>query len=118
MLIGDAAHTAHFSIGSGTRLAMEDAIELARCLAAHPGDLATALDRYQAVREAVALRVQETGFRRMEWFENIADHAQMTPAEFACALLTSSGRLDHEELRRRDPELMQRMAPQAPQGDN
>ncbi|MBU0752652.1 MAG: FAD-dependent monooxygenase [Gammaproteobacteria bacterium] len=118
VLIGDAAHTAHFSVGSGTRLAMEDAIELARSLAAHPADLAAALARYQAVREAVAQRVQETGFRRMEWFENVADHARLSPAEFACALLTSSGRLDHEELRRRDPELMQRMAPRTPQGDN
>jgi anthraniloyl-CoA monooxygenase len=109
VLIGDAAHTAHFSIGSGTRLAMEDAIELARSLAAHPNlaNLDVALDHYQAVREAVALRAQETGFRRMEWFENVAEHARLEPAAFACALLTSSGRLDPDELRRRDPQLMQ-----------
>lgn len=108
VLIGDAAHAAHFSIGSGTRLAMEDAIELARCLARQgPGEgFAAALARFQAVREPLALRALETGFRRMEWFENIADHAHLAPDEFALALLTSSGRLDLEELRRRDPQLM------------
>jgi len=109
VLIGDAAHTAHFSIGSGTRLAMEDAIELARCLARlGPGeDFAGALARFQAVREPLAARALETGFRRMEWFEHIADHAHLAPDEFALALLTSSGRLDLDELRRRDPQLMQ-----------
>ena len=106
VLIGDAAHTAHFSIGSGTRLAMEDAIELARSLATH-ADLAVALDSYQTAREPVAQRVQETGFRRMEWFENVAEHALLEPHQFAYALLTSSGRLDPDELRRRDPQLMQ-----------
>lgn len=106
VLIGDAAHTAHFSIGSGTRLAMEDAIELARCLARH-GDLATALARFQAIREPLALRALETGLRRMEWFENVAEHARLEPEQFAVALLASSGRLDHDELRRRDPRLMQ-----------
>lgn len=105
VLVGDAAHSAHFSIGSGTRLAMEDAIELARCLAAEP-QLAVALDRYQALREPVAQRARETGFRRMEWFENIAEHARLEPRAFAYALLTSSGRLGAEELRRRDPELL------------
>jgi anthraniloyl-CoA monooxygenase len=106
VLIGDAAHTAHFSIGSGTHLAMEDAIELARCLAGHSDDLATALARFQAVREPLALRALETGLRRMEWFEDIAAHAHLAPDAFAVALLTSSGRLDPEELRRRDPQLM------------
>jgi anthraniloyl-CoA monooxygenase len=105
VLIGDAAHTAHFSIGSGTRLAMEDAIELARCLARH-NDLAAALARFQAIREPLALRALETGLRRMEWFENIADHGRLEPNDFAVALLASSGRLDAEELRRRDPQLM------------
>lgn len=106
VLIGDAAHTAHFSIGSGTRLAMEDAIELASSLATHP-ELAVALEHYQAARETVAARAQETGFRRMEWFENVADHALLEPRRFAHALLASSGRLDPDELRRRDPQLMQ-----------
>jgi len=106
VLIGDAAHTAHFSIGSGTRLAMEDAIELVRCLSRDSGDLAGALARFQAVREPLALRALETGLRRMEWFENIAAHAHLAPDAFAVALLTSSGRLDPEELRRRDPQLM------------
>jgi anthraniloyl-CoA monooxygenase len=106
VLIGDAAHTAHFSIGSGTRLAMEDAIELARCLARHD-DLATALTRFQSIREPLAVRALETGLRRMEWFENVAEHARLEPQQFALALLVSSGRLDLDELRRRDPQLLQ-----------
>jgi anthraniloyl-CoA monooxygenase len=110
VLIGDAAHTAHFSIGSGTRLAMEDAIELARSLARHGADLPAALTRFQAVREPLALRAIETGLRRMEWFEDIATHARLPPEDFAVALLTSSGRLDEEELRRRDPGLKQRFS--------
>ena len=106
VLIGDAAHTAHFSIGSGTRLAMEDAIELARSLAAH-AETGVALGHYQGAREAVTLRAYETGLRRMDWFENIASHAQLEPQQFAFALLTSSGRLDADELQRRDPRLLQ-----------
>jgi len=95
-----AAHQSH-------RLAMEDAIELARCLSRDSADHATALARFQAVREPLALRALETGLRRMEWFENVAEHALLEPHQFAYALLTSSGRLDPDELRRRDPQLMQ-----------
>lgn len=105
VLLGDAAHTAHFSIGSGTRLAMEDAIALARALDGG-GDVPAALARYQAERDPLVERMRDSALKRMEWFENVAEHARLAPREFAYALLTSSGRLGREQLRRRDPELV------------
>ncbi len=72
VLMGDAAHTAHFSIGSGTKLALEDAIELARSLAAHPGDVPEALRRYEVVRSVEVLRIQNAARNSTEWFENVA----------------------------------------------
>src|SRR5262249_7027599 len=71
VLIGDAAHTAHFSIGSGTKLAMEDAIALARVLSTFEGDIAGALQRYQEEREIEALKLQSAARNRMEWFEQV-----------------------------------------------
>ncbi|MDR2240283.1 MAG: bifunctional salicylyl-CoA 5-hydroxylase/oxidoreductase [Zoogloeaceae bacterium] len=103
VLIGDAAHTAHFSIGSGTKLAMEDAIALSQTLLAHPDDPGQALVRYQTEREAEALRLQSAARNRMEWFENVARYARLAPEQFAYALLTGSQRIGHENLRRRDP---------------
>ena len=103
VLIGDAAHTAHFSIGSGTKLAMEDAIALARALAAEP-EVESALVRYQAEREPEALRLQSAARNRMEWFENIERHARLPPLQFSYALLTGSQRIGHENLQARDRE--------------
>jgi anthraniloyl-CoA monooxygenase len=102
VLIGDAAHTAHFSIGSGTKLAMEDAIALAKTLAAHPGDVERALALYQEEREIEALRLQSSARNRMEWFENVARYAHLEPEQFAYTLLTGSQRIGHENLRLRD----------------
>ncbi len=102
VLIGDAAHTAHFSIGSGTRLAMEDAIALARHLSAD-GSVADALDAYQRQREGEARRLQSAARNRMEWFENVARYARLEPLQFSYSLLTGSQRIGHENLRRRDP---------------
>jgi anthraniloyl-CoA monooxygenase len=100
-LIGDAAHTAHFSIGSGTKLAMEDAISLARHAA--PGtELAGALAAYQAEREIEVLKLQSAARNRMEWFENVARHARLPPRQFAYSLLTGSQRIGHENLKLRD----------------
>ncbi len=101
VLIGDAAHTAHFSIGSGTKLAMEDAIALAAALAAE-ADVERALVRYQAEREPEALRLQSAARNRMEWFENIERHARLPPLQFSYALLTGSQRIGHENLQARD----------------
>ena len=107
VLIGDAAHTAHFSIGSGTKLAMEDAIALCRRLSADVDRNATglgrALQRYQAERSHEVLRLQSAARNRMEWFENVARYTHLAPEQFAYSLLTGSQRLGHDNLRLRDP---------------
>ncbi|RQO54447.1 bifunctional salicylyl-CoA 5-hydroxylase/oxidoreductase [Paucibacter sp. KBW04] len=102
VLMGDAAHTAHFSIGSGTKLAFEDAIALAKDMAAHPGDLQAALDHYQATRSIEVLRIQNAARNSTEWFENVERHARLAPDQFAYSLLTRSQRISHENLRLRD----------------
>jgi anthraniloyl-CoA monooxygenase len=102
VLMGDAAHTAHFSIGSGTKLALEDAIDLAGRIAAHPGDLASALGEYEAKRGVEVLKIQNAARNSTEWFENVERHAKLEPEQFAYALLTRSQRISHENLRLRD----------------
>jgi anthraniloyl-CoA monooxygenase len=104
VLIGDSAHTAHFSIGSGTKLAMEDAISLSRALNAEPNDtpLRTALERYQDERATEALRLQNAARNSMEWFENVRRYIHLPPEQFAYSLLTRSQRVSHENLRVRD----------------
>lgn len=102
VLMGDAAHTAHFSIGSGTKLALEDAIELARCIGRSGGDLPRALADYQAVRSVEVLKIQNAARNSTEWFENVARYVHLPPAQFAYSLLTRSQRISHENLRLRD----------------
>ena len=104
-LIGDAAHSAHFSIGSGTKLAMEDAISLARLLREEPY-LPAALERYQAERQTEALRLQNAARNSMEWFENVKRYVRLEPEQFAYSLLTRSQRVSHENLRLRDQEYL------------
>ncbi|HVD60127.1 MAG TPA: FAD-dependent monooxygenase, partial [Gemmatimonadaceae bacterium] len=101
VLIGDAAHSAHFSIGSGTKLAMEDAIALARCLS-ESGDLQVSLDTYQNERMTEALRLQNAARNSMEWFEHVKRYIHLPPEQFAYSLLTRSQRVSHENLRLRD----------------
>ncbi|WP_431476942.1 bifunctional salicylyl-CoA 5-hydroxylase/oxidoreductase [Massilia eburnea] len=103
VLMGDAAHSAHFSIGSGTKLALEDAIELARCFAAH-GDASAALAAYQQVRAVEVLKIQSAARNSMEWFENVQRYSAMEAPQFAYSMLTRSQRLSHENLRVRDKE--------------
>ena len=103
VLMGDAAHTAHFSIGSGTKLALEDAIELARCCGAHAGDLRAALDAYQASRSVEVLKIQSAARNSMEWFENVERYSALEAPQFAYSMLTRSQRISHENLRLRDP---------------
>ena len=101
VLVGDAAHTAHFSIGSGTKLAMEDAIALARLLA-RGGPLADAFAAYQDERMTEALRLQNAARNSTEWFENVKRYISMEPEQFTYSLLTRSQRVSHESLRLRD----------------
>jgi anthraniloyl-CoA monooxygenase len=110
VLLGDAAHTAHFSIGSGTKLAMEDAIELAAVLReAGPADVPAALARYEAKRGPEVARLQRAARTSMEWFENSARYVEQPPLEFTFNLMTRSKRITHENLRQRDPELVRRV---------
>lgn len=102
VLIGDAAHTAHFSIGSGTKMAMEDAITLSRVLSVADADVEMALQQYQEEREIEALKLQSAARNRMEWFEEIERYVKLEPEQFAYALLTGSQRIGHENLKLRD----------------
>jgi anthraniloyl-CoA monooxygenase len=109
VLIGDAAHTAHFSIGSGTKLAMEDAIALARVLSEHTGKLCGALERYQEERETEALKLQNAARNRMEWFEQVERYAHFDMEQFTYSLLTGSQRIGHENLKLRDANYVNRL---------
>ncbi|MCY1254100.1 NADPH dehydrogenase [compost metagenome] len=102
VLMGDAAHTAHFSIGSGTKLALEDAIELARTLRNTDGPLEDALKHYEAVRSVEVLKIQNAARNSTEWFENVRRYEDLEPEQFAYSLLTRSQRISHENLRVRD----------------
>jgi len=104
VLLGDALHSAHFSIGSGTKLAMEDAIALVSSMAIYP-DLQEALAAFQAMRQPVVDSLQRSAQVSMEWFERIEPvFEKLEPVQFAYSLLTRSLRIDHENLRNRDPE--------------
>src|SRR5580700_10043122 len=108
VLIGDAAHTAHFGIGSGTKLAMEDAI----CLVAQVAkaeDVGAGLERYRAERNLEALKLQSAARNRMEWFENVARYTHLEPQQFAYSLITASQRIGHANLRLRDPRYVDRV---------
>ena len=109
VLVGDAAHTAHFSIGSGTKLAMEDAIVLARELNGVPrgGDVCGAFARYEEARRTEALRLQNAARNSMEWFENVRRYIHLEPQQFAYSLLTRSQRVGHENLRVRDAKYLE-----------
>ena len=109
VLMGDSAHTAHFSIGSGTKLAMEDAIDLAREFAASTDELVARADmkpllqRYEARRSVEVLKIQNAARNSTEWFENVTRYTGMEVEQFAYSLLTRSQRISHENLRLRDP---------------
>jgi anthraniloyl-CoA monooxygenase len=102
VLLGDALHTAHFSIGSGTRLALEDSIALARSLAAHTS-MDDALAAFEAERRPQVERLQAAAEDSRLWFENAADSLHLDPLRFAFQAMTRSGRIDFEKLRKRDP---------------
>jgi len=107
ILLGDAAHTAHFSIGSGTKLALEDAIKLAEVLNRDGLSLAAALDEYQAERNLEVLKLQNSARNSTEWFEALDRYLHFEPLQFAYSLLTRSQRISHENLRLRDREWLE-----------
>ena len=108
VLLGDAAHSAHFSVGSGTKLAMEDAIALQRALYEEPS-VEGALARYESERRVEVLRLQNAARNSTEWFENVERYAQLPPEQFAYSLLTRSQRISHENLRLRDKTYVERI---------
>jgi anthraniloyl-CoA monooxygenase len=112
VLLGDAAHTAHFSIGSGTKLAMEDALALAACLQENcQGNegIGAALSAYEAERRPVVASTQRAAQASLEWFENLGQYTGQEPEQFAFNIMTRSRRVTHANLRLRDPEFTQRM---------
>jgi anthraniloyl-CoA monooxygenase len=115
VLLGDAAHTAHFSIGSGTKLAMEDALALAACLhesaqeGALPDRIPAALAAYEAERRPVVASTQRAAQASLEWFENLGQYTGQEPEQFAFNIMTRSRRVTHANLRLRDPEFTDRV---------
>jgi anthraniloyl-CoA monooxygenase len=107
VLLGDALHTAHFSIGSGTKLAMEDAIALAQSFQQSDN----ALEHFASTRRPVIEDYQAAAFESMKWFENAAQYMHLTPLELAFSVMTRSGRVTYEDLKKRDPEFIKRLAP-------
>ena len=105
VLLGDAAHTAHFSIGSGTKLAMEDALALAACLHEQDG-IGGALAAYEAERRPVVASTQRAAQASLEWFENLGQYADQDPHQFAFNIMTRSRRVTYDNLRLRDPEFV------------
>ena len=108
VMIGDALHTAHFSIGSGTKLALEDATALFECLQG-PATTDSALHAFESTRKPVIDEYQAAAFESMRWFENAREYMHLSPIELAYALMTRSGRVDYEDLKRRDPQFISRL---------
>ena len=108
VIVGDAAHTAHFSIGSGTKLALEDVIALANELK-KTSSVATALANYEADRRPVVEDLQAAAQQSLVLFENLGDVIDLSPLEMAYRMMTRSGRIDDERIKKRDPEFMERL---------
>jgi anthraniloyl-CoA monooxygenase len=102
VLVGDALHTAHFSIGSGTKLALEDAISLYDCFQS-TASAAEALQEFERVRKPIIEEYQEAAHESLVWFEHAGDYLHLAPLPFAYSLMTRSKRIDYENLKRRDP---------------
>jgi 2-polyprenyl-6-methoxyphenol hydroxylase-like FAD-dependent oxidoreductase len=106
VLIGDALRTAHYSIGSGTRLAIEDALALTRALEAEPGDLSAALARYEATRRPIVETLVAASKMSAAWYERFPEHMQLAPLDLAMSYVRRSGRIDDERLRNMAPRFM------------
>ena len=106
VLLGDALHTAHFSIGSGTRLAMEDAFALARAIEAHPADPPAAVRAYEATRRPILDKLTTAADASAAWYERFAEHMRLPPLDFAMSYITRSGRVDLDRLRAVSPRFV------------
>jgi 2-polyprenyl-6-methoxyphenol hydroxylase-like FAD-dependent oxidoreductase len=111
VLIGDALTSAHFSIGSGTRIAMEDAMALADAIVAHPDDVPVALAQFEAARKPEKAKLISASEASYNWYERIREWMDLpTPHEFVYRFMTRTGRVDEERLRKQFPELMAELA--------
>ncbi len=115
VLLGDALHTAHFSIGSGTKLAMEDAIALADAFR-QTSDVQSALSHFAEIRRPVIEEYQAAAFESMLWFENVKQYIHASPLELAFSVMTRSGKVTYEDLKKRDPEFIRRCEESGPRG--
>jgi anthraniloyl-CoA monooxygenase len=106
VLLGDAAHTAHWSIGSGTKLALEDAIALHQAVMAHPGDVRAGLAAYEVERRPEAERIQHSANTSLFFFENVRRFWQADPVQFNFALMSRAKQVTYENLRKRDPQVI------------
>src|SRR5690606_36225951 len=106
VLMGDALHTAHFSIGSGTRLALEDAIALDKVFTAYPKDVPAAFAAYEAARRPVLEKLVGGANDSANWYEHFGEHMKLAPADFAMSYITRSGRVDIERLRKLSPQFV------------
>lgn len=107
VLIGDALHTAHFSIGSGTKLALEDAIALFESFGSS-ASVEAALREFESTRKPVIEEYQAAAYESMRWFENARRYMNLSPVALAYALMMRSGRVSYEDLKQRDPEFIAR----------
>ncbi len=103
VLLGDALRTVHFSLGSGTRMAMQDAIALSDGLARHPDDLQAAFAAFEAQRRPASSSFQAAAARSLDWYENVADKMHLDPVAFAYDYMRRTGQVSHDDLKRRDP---------------
>jgi 2-polyprenyl-6-methoxyphenol hydroxylase-like FAD-dependent oxidoreductase len=106
VLLGDAQRTAHFSIGSGTRLAMEDAIALVKALSEFGSDIPAALAAFEAARRPVVEKLVVAADASAQWYERFAEHMRLAPREFAWSYIQRSGRIDPEKLRKIAPKFV------------
>jgi 2-polyprenyl-6-methoxyphenol hydroxylase-like FAD-dependent oxidoreductase len=108
VLLGDALRTAHFSIGSGTRLAMEDSVALFKALKAHKDDVKAALQYFQELRVPPMKKIWDAANVSIRWYEEMDKLvSELKPVEFAYSYMTRTGRVSHEEVKKRDPKLAQ-----------
>ena len=108
VLMGDALRTAHFSIGSGTRLAMEDAIALELALRKHGQDVPAALAAYEAARKPISTKLWNAANTSSDWYERFPEHMKLDPLDFAHSYVTRSGRIRMDRLRKSSPEFVAR----------
>lgn len=104
VLLGDALRSVHFSLGSGTRMAMQDAIALYRAVVASGTDVAAALTAFEADRRPASEKFQDAAARSLDWYEHVEDRMHLPPVAFAYDYMTRTGRVSHDDIRRMDPD--------------